>query len=45
VLGSDYEVENIAKISFDELISISGDLALQINDLKDGQKIKLNIVD
>jgi len=44
VLGSNYEKENIAKISFDELISISGDLALQICDLNDGQKIELKIV-
>ncbi len=43
VIGGEYEKSNIGKINFTELISFSGDLGFQIKDLKDGQKIKLNI--
>lgn len=43
VIGGEYKKSNIGKISFTELISFSGDLGFQIKDLKDGQKIKLNI--
>lgn len=43
VIGGKYDKSNIGKISFAELISFSGDLGFQIKDLKDGQKIKLNI--
>ncbi|QCX39882.1 DUF1851 domain-containing protein [Aureibaculum algae] len=43
IIGGEYEKSNIGKISFAELISFSGDLGFQIKDLKDGQKIKLNI--
>jgi hypothetical protein len=43
VIGGEYDKSNIGKISFAELISFSGDLGFQIKDLKDGQKIKLNI--
>lgn len=43
VIGGEYEKSNIGKISFTELIAFSGDLGFQIKDLKDGQKIKLNI--
>ena len=42
-IGGEYEKSNIGKISFTELISFSGDLGFQIKDMKDGQKIKLNI--
>ncbi len=42
-IGGEYEKSNIGKISFTELISFSGDLGFQIKDLKDGQKIKLNV--
>jgi hypothetical protein len=42
-IGGEYNKSNIGKISFTELISFSGDLGFQIKDLKDGQKIKLNI--
>jgi len=45
VISQDYSIENIGKIKFLELISVSGDLAYQINDLEDGQKVKLNITD
>ena len=43
VIGGEYEKTNLGKISFAELIAFSGDLGFQIKDLKDGQKIKLNI--
>ncbi|WP_179345884.1 T6SS immunity protein Tdi1 domain-containing protein [Winogradskyella ursingii] len=43
VIGGEYEKSNLGKISFVELIAFSGDLGFQIKDLKDGQKIKLNI--
>ncbi|MDM1299479.1 DUF1851 domain-containing protein [Empedobacter falsenii] len=39
ILGVKYETPNIRKISFEELISISADLAFQVNNLADGQKI------
>lgn len=45
VIGGKYEIQNIGKIAFLELISVSGDLALQIKDLKDGTKVKLRILD
>ena len=43
VIGGEYEKSNLGKISFSELIAFSGDLGFQIKDLKDGQKIELNI--
>ncbi len=43
IIGGEYEKSNLGKISFAELIAFSGDLGFQIKDLKDGQKIKLNI--
>lgn len=43
VIGGEYDVENFAKISRIELISSSGDIAEQIKDLPDGEKIKLVI--
>ena len=43
VIGGEYEKSNLGKISFAELIAFSGDLGFQIKDLKDGQRIKLNI--
>ena len=43
VIGGQYEKSNIGIISFAELISFSGDLGFQIKDLKEGQKIKLNL--
>ena len=43
VIGGKYDKSNIQKIKSEELISLSGDLAFQIKDLKDGQKIRINI--
>ena len=43
VIGGEYEKSNLGKISFLELIAFCGDLGFQIKDLKDGQKIELNI--
>jgi len=44
-IGGLYEKKNLGKISFSELISFSGDMAFQIKDLKDGDKLKLTIKD
>ena len=41
VLGGEYSNDNLGKIKYDEQILVSGDLAYQIKDLKDGQKITL----
>ena len=41
VIGGQYEKSNLGKISFSELISLSGNLGYQIKDLKDGKKITL----
>lgn len=43
VLGGKYELENIIKLPFNKLIEFSSDLAFQIKDLQDGQKITFNI--
>lgn len=43
VIGGKYNKSNIGKISLAELISFSGDLGFQTKDVKDGQKIKINI--
>ncbi|MEL6654972.1 MAG: T6SS immunity protein Tdi1 domain-containing protein [Bacteroidota bacterium] len=43
IIGGKYSRQNIGKITFDELILCSGDLAFQIKDLEDGQKIEINI--
>lgn len=45
IFGGEYEKSNLGKISFSELIAFSGNLGFQIKDLKDGQKVKLNIKD
>lgn len=41
IIGGAYSKENIQKISFSELISLSASLAYQMKDIKDGTKIKL----
>ena len=43
-IGGEYEISNIGKITFEELILFSGDFGVKIKDLKDGQKIKVNII-
>ena len=43
VIGGKYDESNIQKIKSEELISLSGDLAFQIKDLKDGQKIRIKV--
>lgn len=43
VIGGGYSKKNIGKITFKELILCSGDLAFQIKDMEDGQKIELKI--
>lgn len=41
VLGGNYDIANVRTISLIELISVSGDLARQLQDLPDGTKIRL----
>ncbi|TGK82975.1 DUF1851 domain-containing protein [Leptospira noumeaensis] len=43
ILGGTYTADNLGTISFLELISSSGYLALEIKDLPDGSEIKLII--
>jgi len=43
VIGGLYEKTNFGKISFAELILMSGKLGFQIKDMNDGQKIRLEI--
>ena len=43
VIGGQYEKSNLGKTSFSELISLSGNLSYQIQNLKDGQKIILKV--
>jgi len=45
VLGGEYAASNIGDISLPELISASGNLALQIRDLPDGAAINLQITE
>lgn len=42
-ISKNYSIENIGKISFLKLISFSGDLAHQMDDLEDGEEIELVI--
>ena len=45
ILGGKYNADNFGIISFEELISASGALAQQIEDLPDGTQIELSTVD
>ena len=45
ILGGAYEIDNIGTISFEELISFSGDIAYQCKDVPDGTKVILEVVD
>lgn len=45
VLGGAYSAENMGTISRAEVLLVSGELAEQIEDLPDGSKIKISIVD
>jgi hypothetical protein len=44
VLGGEYAVENIRKISITEWLEFSGEVARQIEDLPDGTQVKLKWV-
>ena len=44
VIGGEYTIANMGKISFLELISASGDMAFQIKDLEDGTEVELKII-
>ena len=43
VIGGKYEAQNFGKINLEELIAFSGNMAYQIRDLKDGDRIELEI--
>ena len=43
IIGGEYNKTNFGIINFQELILFSGDLGFQIKDLKDGQKIKIEV--
>lgn len=43
VIGGEYEISNFGKIPFTELIAFSGDIGFQIKDLKQVDKIKIQI--
>jgi hypothetical protein len=43
VLGGSYNIENIGKISFLELIAFSGNTANRIKNFPDGTKLKISI--
>ncbi len=45
VLGGKYEASNIKTASLLEMIRFSGDVALQIKDLPDGEKVQLKVLD
>ncbi len=45
VLGGECAIDNIGQISLTELISVSGDTAKQIEELPDGTRIKIKLVD
>jgi len=45
VLGGQYDVSNIKSVPLIELIRFSGDLALQIRDLPEGQNVELKVID
>jgi hypothetical protein len=43
VLGGEYDVSNIKVASINEVISLSGEIAAETNDLPDGCAVKLNV--
>lgn len=45
VLGGEYCGDNLVTVPLIEQIRASGDLAKQINDLPDGSKVQLSVVD
>jgi len=45
VLDGPYESSNIRSVSLEELIEFSGDWALAIKDLPDGEQIRLRVID
>lgn len=45
ILGGHYEVENVGITNLIELISFSGDIGYQCNNIPDGTKVALRVVD
>lgn len=44
-LGGSYSIDNVAVVPIKELISFSGDIAHQLNDVPDGSQVRLRFVD
>lgn len=44
-LGGKYEASNIGKAPLEEIVRLSGELALKIKDMPDGAQIKIEVVD
>ncbi|WP_028578880.1 T6SS immunity protein Tdi1 domain-containing protein [Desulfogranum japonicum] len=45
IIGGEYAISNIKKVSMIELVRFSGDLACQIKGLSDGAQVQLKVVD
>ena len=45
VFGGDYEAENLAPISFEELIRFSANIARQIKDIPEGEPVRLVVTE
>ena len=45
ILGGEYDGDNLAVAPLVELVRISGDIAKQTQDLPDGAKVRLRVVD
>lgn len=45
ILGGEYEVSNVKKISLEELLAVSGSMAEQIKDMPDGGVVAVKVVD
>ncbi|MDI3335238.1 DUF1851 domain-containing protein [Defluviimonas aestuarii] len=45
VLGGQYTTDNIQRISLSELVSVSGDMARQIDNLPDGAQVAIKVVE
>jgi len=43
ILGGEYSLDNLGKINFSKMITLSGEIGFQIKDLKDGEKIKVDV--
>ena len=44
-LGGAYDVSNLRSVGLEELIRFSGDIAKQVRDVRDGERVELKIVE